>query len=129
MIPPAVRPDIDPTQRAGVAHPGPVLTPDKVANSLRVHRTYDLGGAVEVDFMPEHETGRSDEDPSDAVSEWLEQHDFAVSESGGRVLEHLVIPAEVLLEDEGVMAVRDCHFVVSRYEEDPDEAADQPTTR
>ena len=126
MIPPAVRPDIAPSERAGVAGLGPLLTPEKVATSLRVHRSHDLGRAVEVEFVPEYDTQAAEDAPSEAVAEWLEQRDFVTEESGGSVLEHLVIPAEVLLEEESVVAVRDCHFLVVQFAEPPAETPDIP---
>jgi hypothetical protein len=69
--------------------------------------------AVDVDYIPEHETDLPDGESSDEVTAWLELQDFIAAESGSRILEHVVVPAEVLLEEESVLAVRDCHFVVS----------------
>ncbi|HVX57938.1 MAG TPA: hypothetical protein VHA37_09520 [Candidatus Saccharimonadales bacterium] len=88
-----------------------------------MHRAHDLGGTVEVEFIPEYETGLPDDEPSEAVTAWLEQQAFTVTESGGTVLEHLIIPAEVALAEEAVVAVRDCHFLIARYFGPLDEAA------
>jgi hypothetical protein len=68
-----------------------------------------------VDFVPEYETDLPEGEVSEAVEQWLEQRDFVITESGGTVLEHLVIPAEVLLEEDSVHAVRDCRFLVVQY--------------
>lgn len=123
MIPPARRADADPAGGAGRAHSGPLLTPDKIANSLRVHTSHRLGTDVEVSFIAEQETGLPDGRTSEEVAEWLELQDWIAGESGGKVLEHLVIAAEVPVEEGSVLAVRDCHFLVSRYVEGPGEAA------
>ena len=116
-----------PAEQAGAAGLGPLKTPEKVANFLRVHRSYDLGEDVTVEYLVRKDATPEDTDDSETVpaevAAWLKERDDAINMRDGVVLEHLIIACDAKLPDQPLFGVRDSHFLVVRYPEASPELA------